>query len=184
MSRIDRNHGMRHTFAAAALAVALGAIFAATTADARSITGVRHLTPRDGVSSLNVTFEAGEPGDEHALYIAYDTEDKGGDISDWTALQRGCVVAADATSATIPLSPLLTDEGYTFCRVFLTTSAAPYVQSPFGFSERGGKSSPLHYKPRFRCDCQQNLGHDLLQRIYREPSHIRPELCKEHGYNS
>ena len=99
---------------------------AALTVEARSITGVRHLTPRDGVSSLVVTFEAGEPGDEHALYIAYDTEDKGADISDWAALQRGCVVSADATSATIPVSPLLLGAGYTFCRVFLTTSAAPY----------------------------------------------------------
>ena len=99
---------------------------AALTVEARSITGVRHLTPRDGVSSLVVTFEAGVAGDEHALYIAYDTEDKGADISNWAALQRGCVVSADATSATIPVSPLLLGAGYTFCRVFLTTSAAPY----------------------------------------------------------
>ena len=126
MSRIDRKNGMRHTFAAAALAIAVVVMGAATTAEARSITGVRHLPPRDGVSSLAVTFEAGEPGDEHALYIAYDTEDKGADISNWAALQRGCNVAADATSATIPVSPLLTGAGYTFCRVFLTTSAAPY----------------------------------------------------------
>lgn len=125
MSRIDRNHGMRHTFAAAALAVALGAIFAATTADARSITGVERIVSA-GAMSLSVTFEAGSPGDSHALYIAYDTEDKGETITDWAELQRGCNVAADATSATIPVSPLLTGKGYKVCRVFLTTSVAPY----------------------------------------------------------
>ena len=104
------------------LAVALGA---ATTAEARSITGVERIVS-SGEISLDVTFEAGESGDSHALYIAYDMEDKGDDISSWAALQRGCNVAADATSATIPVSPLLMDAGYTVCRVFLTTSAAPY----------------------------------------------------------
>ena len=94
-------------------------------AQARSITGVE-LVSSAGEMSLNVTFEAGEPGDSHALYIAYDTEDKGADISSWAALQRGCNVAADATAATIPVSPLLKGAGYTVCRVFLTTSAAPY----------------------------------------------------------
>ena len=126
MSRIDRNYSVRRAFAAAVLAVAVVVTGATMSAEARSITGVRHLTPRNGVSSLAVTFEAGEPGDEHALYIAYDTEDKGADISNWAALQRGCNVAADATSATIPVSPLLTGAGYTVCRVFLTSSAAPY----------------------------------------------------------
>ena len=121
MSRIDRNYSVRRAFAAAVLAVAVVVTGATMSVEARSITGVRHLTPRDGVSSLAVTFEVGEPGDEHALYIAYDTEDKGADISNWAALQRGCNVAADATSATIPVSPLLTGAGYTVCRVFLTT---------------------------------------------------------------
>ena len=94
-------------------------------AEARSITGVERIVS-SGEMFLNVTFEAGEPGDSHALYIAYDTEDKGADIANWAALQRGCVVADDATSATIPVSPLLTSKGYMVCRVFLTTSAAPY----------------------------------------------------------
>ena len=94
-------------------------------AETRSITGVERIVSPDGMS-LNVTFEAGEPSDSHALYIAYDTEDKGETITNWAALQRGCVVAADATSATIPVSPLFTGKGYMVCRVFLTTSAAPY----------------------------------------------------------
>lgn len=123
MSRIDRNHGMRHTFAA--LAVALGAIFAATTTDARSIESVsRRVT--EGKMFLDVTFEAGSEGDNHALYIAYDMEDKGDDIGNWAALQRGCNISVTDTSAEIPVSPLLTEKGYTFCRVFLTTSEAPY----------------------------------------------------------
>ena len=115
-----------HKFARILAAVFAFAMCAVLSAEARSITSVRHLTPRDGVSSLTVTFEAGVAGDEHALYIAYDTEDKGADISNWAALQRGCNVAADATSATIPVSPLLIGAGYTVCRVFLTSSAAPY----------------------------------------------------------
>ncbi len=94
-------------------------------AEARLITGVERIVSAGGMS-LNVTFEAGKTGDNHALYIAYDTEDKGADISNWAELQRGCNVAADATSATIPVSPLLTSKGYTVCRVFLTTSTAPY----------------------------------------------------------
>ena len=94
-------------------------------AAARSITGVERIVSA-GAVSLKVTFEAGKTGDNHALYIAYDTEDKGETITDWAELQRGCNVTAEATSATIPVSPLLTSKGYTVCRVFLTTSAAPY----------------------------------------------------------
>lgn len=94
-------------------------------AEARSITGVERIVS-DGAVSLKVTFEAGKTGDNHALYIAYATEDKGETITNWAELQRGCNVAADATSAMIPVSPLLTGKGYTVCRVFLTTSAAPY----------------------------------------------------------
>lgn len=107
------------------LAFAFSIVMSSFAAEARSITGVERISS-SGEMSLKVTFEAGEPGDNHALYIAYDTEDKGADISDWAELQRGCIVAADATSATIPVSPHLTGKGYTVCRVFLTTSAAPY----------------------------------------------------------
>lgn len=98
---------------------------AAISAEARSITGVERVASV-GAMSLVVTLDAGEPGDTHALYVAYDVEDKGNDISNWTALQRGCVVAADTTSVTIPISPLVAEKDYVFCRVFLTTSAAPY----------------------------------------------------------
>ena len=94
-------------------------------AGARSITGVERIVS-DGAVSLKVTFDSGKIGDNHALYIAYDTEDKGETITDWAELQRGCNVAVDATSATIPVSPLFTGKGYTVCRVFLTTSVAPY----------------------------------------------------------
>ena len=112
------------------LSLILSIVFAFVTngawaAEARSITGVERIVSA-GAMSLKVTFEAGDPGDNHALYIAYDMEDKGADIKDWAELQRGCNVAADATSAMIPVSPLLTGKGYTVCRVFLTTSAAPY----------------------------------------------------------
>ena len=101
------------------------AMCAAISAEARSITGVERVASV-GAMSLVVTLDAGESGDTHALYVAYDVVDKGDNILNWAALQRGCVVAADTTSVTIPVSPILTDAGYTFCRVFLTTSAAPY----------------------------------------------------------
>ena len=101
------------------------AMCAAISAEARSITGVSRYFS-EGKMYLDVALEKGQSGDTHALYIAYDMEDKGGDISSWAALQRGCVVAADATSATIPISPILAEKGYVFCRVFLTTSTASY----------------------------------------------------------
>ena len=49
MSRIDRNYSVRRAFAAAVLAVAVVVMGATMSVEARSITGVRHLTPRDGV---------------------------------------------------------------------------------------------------------------------------------------
>ena len=101
------------------------AMCAAISAEARSITGVERVASV-GAMSLVVTLDAGESGDTHALYVAYDVVDKGDNILNWAAIQRGCVVAADTTSATIPISPLLAEKGYVFCRVFLTTSAAPY----------------------------------------------------------
>ena len=101
------------------------AMCAAISAEARSITGVSRYFS-EGKMYLEVALEKGQSGDTHALYIAYDMEDKGGDISSWAALQRGCVVAADATSVKIPISPLLAEKGYVFCRVFLTTSKVPY----------------------------------------------------------
>ena len=101
------------------------AMCAAVSAEARSITGVQRLVT-EGKMFLDVTFEAGSEGDNHALYIAYDMEDKGDDIGNWAELQRGCNISVTDTSAEIPVSPLLTGAGYTFCRVFLTTSAAPY----------------------------------------------------------
>ena len=101
------------------------AMCAAVSAEARSITDVQRRV-ENGKMFLDVTFEAGSEGDNHALYIAYDTVDKGGNISAWAALQRGCNISVTDTSAEIPVSPLLTEKGYTFCRVFLTTSKAPY----------------------------------------------------------
>ena len=46
------------------------------TAGARSITDVSFVNV-GGAITLTATFEAGEAGDEHALYVAYDTEDRG-----------------------------------------------------------------------------------------------------------
>ena len=145
------------------------AMSANMTVEARSITGVERVAAA-GAKSLNVTFEAGETGDAHALYIAYDTEDKGDNIANWAALQRGCVVADNATSATIPVSPLLTGEGYTFCRVFLTTSAAPYDtlieslrQTGTQYIDTGIKPSPTSVAV---IDTKFDTGTPLQQRFF------------------
>ena len=103
-------------------AVALGAVLPAS---ARSITGAS-FTQSGATTTVDVTFEAGEAGDDHALYVAYDVEDRGAALADWAAYQRVGRVAADATSATFTLLPSLTGRGYGICRVFLTTSTLPY----------------------------------------------------------
>ncbi|MBQ7189086.1 MAG: autotransporter-associated beta strand repeat-containing protein [Kiritimatiellae bacterium] len=75
---------------------------------------------------MTVTFEAGVAGDNHALYIAGDTADKGANLSAWSFFQRAGVVGAGATSASVPLSPFLTSRGFRFLRAFLVENALPY----------------------------------------------------------
>ena len=57
------------------------AMCAAVSAEARSITGVQRLVT-EGKTFLDVTFDSGSADDKHALYIAYDTEDKGDNIAE------------------------------------------------------------------------------------------------------
>ena len=103
-------------------AVALGA---ALPASARSITGAS-FTQSGATTTVSVTFEAGESGDDHALYVAYDVQDRGATLAGWAAYQRVGRVAADATSATFTLLPSLTGRGYGICRVFLVESTYPF----------------------------------------------------------
>lgn len=84
------------------LAFAFSIVMPSFAADARSIESVsRRVT--EGKMFLDVTFEAGSEGDNHVLYIAYDREDKGGNIADWAELQRGCNISVTDTSAEIPV---------------------------------------------------------------------------------
>ena len=142
MSRIERNHGMRHTFAA--LAVALGAIFAATTAEARSITGATVLKS-GSATILNVTFEAGSPGDSHALYLAYAPLDMGTSIADWPVFQRVKIVGADETSATIV--PQFIGDGNTVCRAFLVENAYPFDTPVEAIRQTGTQYIDTEIKP-------------------------------------
>ena len=103
-------------------AVALGA---ALPASARSITGVEFSTS-GATTTVDVTFEAGAAGDNHALYVAYAPTDRGATLANWTAFQRVGFVAADATSAHFTLLPQLVDEGNAVCRVFLVESVYPF----------------------------------------------------------
>ena len=101
------------------------AAVAAVPAFARSITGAS-FTQEGAETTVSVTFEAGESGDDHALYVAYDVQDRGATLAGWAAYQRVGRVAADATSATFTLLPSLTGRGYGICRVFLVESTYPF----------------------------------------------------------
>ena len=87
MSRIDRTHRVRRAFAVTALAVAVIVTGATMSAEARSITGAT-VSKSGSATILNVTFEAGSPGDSHALYLAYAPLDMGTSIADWPVFQR------------------------------------------------------------------------------------------------
>ena len=105
------------------VAVAVAAV--ALAACARSITGAS-FTQAGATTTVSVTFEAGSVGDDHALYVAYDVQDRGATLAGWAAYQRIGRVAADATSATFTLLPALTGRGYGICRVFLVESTYPF----------------------------------------------------------
>ena len=83
---------------------------------ARSITGAS-FTQSGATTTVSVTLEAGESGNDHALYVAFDVADRGAALAGWAAYQRVGRVAADATSATFTLLPALTGRGYGACRV-------------------------------------------------------------------
>ena len=91
----------------------------------RAITDVTFSTA-DSVTTVNVTFDAGAAGDNHALYVAYAPTDMGAQLAGWTALQRVKIVGADETSATFTLLPQVTGAGNTVFSVFLVDSAYPF----------------------------------------------------------
>ena len=105
--------------------VAVGVAAFALAACARSITGAS-FTQSGATTTVDVTFEAGAAGDDHALYVAFDVQDRGATLAGWAAYQRVGRVAADATSATFSLLPSLTGRGYGICRVFLVESTYPF----------------------------------------------------------
>ena len=89
------------------LLCAVVAVSTVSSASARSITGAS-FTQAGATTTVSVTFEAGEAGDDHALYVAFDVADRGATLAGWAAYQRVGRVAADATSATFTLLPSLT----------------------------------------------------------------------------
>ena len=123
MSRIDRNYSVRRAFAAAALAVAVIVTGATMSAEARSITGAT-VSKSGSATILNVTFEAGSPGDSHALYLAYAPLDMGTSIADWPVFQRVKIVGESDTSAAVV--PQFIGDGNTVCRAFLVENAYPF----------------------------------------------------------
>ena len=107
-----------------ALGVFSLALLVAVTAEARSITDVGFTADGDEIT-VNVTFEAGEAGDRHALYVAGGSTDLGMSISDWSLFQRIGPVAEDATAASFKLASGLKSAG-SFLRVFLVEDQLHY----------------------------------------------------------
>ena len=100
------------------------ALLVAAAVSARSITDIGFTTSGDE-TTVNVVFEAGEPGDCHALYVAGAMTDQGTSITDWTSFQRIGSVAENATAASFKLSAGLKSVGSIF-RVFLVEDQLPY----------------------------------------------------------
>ena len=73
--------------------LAAAATGATLPAMARSITDAS-FTQSGATTTVNVTFEAGETGDDHALYVAFDVADRGATLAGWAAYQRVGRVAA------------------------------------------------------------------------------------------
>lgn len=101
-------------------------LLCAGAAGARSVTGLSMSFDASMRPVATVSLEAGETGDDHALYLAFDTADRGVDPSDWAACQRAGRVAAGATSAAATVAPFVSEGGYTTVRAFLVENALPY----------------------------------------------------------
>ncbi len=94
-------HGMLGTTLAATAAFGLMSL----SASARSITGVALSKPlRDNIHA-SVSLTPGEAGDDHVVYVTWDTEDRGPSLINWPAtnIVRVGHVAADATNAVVVL---------------------------------------------------------------------------------
>ena len=101
-------------------------LLCAGAAGARSVTGLSLSFDASLRPVATVSLEAGETGDDHALYLAFDMADRGGDPADWAACQRAGRVAAGATSASATVAPFVSEGGYTTVRAFLVENALPY----------------------------------------------------------
>ena len=90
-------HGMLGTTLAATAAFGLMIL----SASGRGITGIAFSKPlRDNIHAT-VSFTPGEAGDDHVVYVTWDTEDRGPSLVNWPAtnIVRVGHVAADATNA-------------------------------------------------------------------------------------
>lgn len=126
------------------LAFAFSIVMPSFAAEARSITGVERISS-SGKMSLKVTFEAGSPGDSHALYLAYAPSDMGTSIADWPVFQRVKIVGADETSATVV--PQFIGDGNTVCRAFLVENAYPFDTPVEAIRQTGTQYIDTEIKP-------------------------------------
>ena len=108
-----------------ALSASAAVSLAAPESGARAIPAADYRTV-SGVTNIIVNLAAGATGADHALYLAWDTADKGADMAAWSHFQRLGHVGADAGSLVIPASTNLLGQGFTVCRAFLVNDALPY----------------------------------------------------------
>lgn len=141
------------------LATVCAALAIAATASARSITGVSFTQSSGGEKRVNVAIEAGVSGDDHALYLAFDTADKGEDMASWATFQRVGRVASGDTAASAVVSSLAAG-AYTHCRAFLVENRLPYDTLVESLRQTGTQWFDTGMKPNYRTWCRVAVQFD------------------------
>ena len=153
--------------------------FACCSAGARSVTGLSVAFDASMQPVATVSLDAGETGDDHAIYLAFDMADRGGDPADWAACQRAGRVAADATSASAAVAPFVAEAGYTTVRAFLVENALPYDtlvesvrQTGTQYLDAGVRAGP---GSTVRADFSLDTNDPTQQRLFGERSYDRSD---------
>ncbi len=153
--------------------------FACCSAGARSVTGLSVAFDASMQPVATVSLDAGETGDDHAIYLAFDMADRGGDPADWASCQRAGRVAADATSASAAVAPFVAEAGYTTVRAFLVENALPYDtlvesvrQTGTQYLDAGVRAGP---GSTVRADFSLDTNDPTQQRLFGERSYDRSD---------
>ena len=154
-------------------------LLCAGAAGARSVTGLSLSFDASMQPVATVSLDAGETGDDHAIYLAFDMADRGGDPADWAACQRAGRVAAGATSASATVAPFVSEGGYTTVRAFLVENALPYDtlvesirQTGTQYLDAGVRAGP---GSTVRADFSLDTNDPTQQRLFGERSYDRSD---------